>query len=217
MKARVAQRSLFALAMGMLARESAFANDAGAAIEAHLRAQRPEVQRWVTKPVETNAPAPELPVAAIGRIGPRTAVRFSDGRVRWYSVAGFRPTAVSTHGIERGDALCAADVGLEERDVIGLGCVPVAIDDSQRLRAARRLAAGDAICARSVERTPEVERNRPVTLSAQHGDVSVSRVFTAATDARAGERVRLRDRASGTTVTAIVTGPGAARVSEESR
>jgi flagella basal body P-ring formation protein FlgA len=50
-----------------------------------------------------------------------------------------------------------------------------------------------------------------VTLTTQRGAVRVSRVLTAAADAHAGERVRLRDRASGATLMAIVTGPGHAR------
>jgi flagella basal body P-ring formation protein FlgA len=187
-----------------------------AALESRLRTAQPEVQRWEIRPVETSADvrAPALPIVSIGRIGPRTAVRFADGRVRWYVVAGFRPAPVSTHAVEAGDPVTADAIETAERDLIGLGCEPLAIDETTRWRAARRLAAGEAICAHNVERVPEVERDRPVTLSARHGAVRVSRVFTATTDARAGERVRLHDRATGATVTAIVTGPGTARVSE---
>jgi hypothetical protein len=50
-----------------------------------------------------------------------------------------------------------------------------------------------------------------VTLTTQRGAIRVSRVLTAAGDARAGERVRLLDRTSGATLMAIVTGPGHAR------
>ena len=89
------------------------------------------------------------------------------------------------------------------------------LDATRRWRAARRLAAGHTLCVRDIEVVPDVERDRPVTLNAQRGVVSASRVLTADSDARLGERVRLRDRASGDFVVAIVTGPGAARLSEE--
>ena len=80
---------------------------------------------------------------------------------------------------------------------------------------ARRLSAGIALCARDIELVPDVERDQPVTVNARRGVVNASRVLTADSDARFGERVRLRDRASGDRVVAIVTGPGAARLSEE--
>lgn len=218
MSTRARQAAANSIAAAILPLVPVWSGEADMALEAHLRARHQEVQRWEARPIDVSASmrAPEAPIVSIGRVGPRTPVRFGDGRVRWYVVAGFRPAAVSTHAVERGASLNAADIRLEVRDVIGLGCEPIAIDGSQRLRAARRLAAGDALCAHNVERQPEVERDRAVTLSAVKGSVRVSRVMTAAADGRAGEQVRLRDRATGAIVTAIVTGPGAARIFEES-
>jgi flagella basal body P-ring formation protein FlgA len=118
--------------------------------------------------------------------------------------------------VERGATFDAADAELAERDVVALGCDPMSqIDATRRWRAARRLSAGDSLCTRDIEAVPDVERDRPVTLNARRGAVSASRVLTADSDARFGERVRLRDRASGDIVVAIVTGPGAARLSGE--
>jgi flagella basal body P-ring formation protein FlgA len=139
-------------------------------------------------------------------------VRFADGRVRWFMVSGFAPILLSTHAIEAGAPLNAEDTFAAERDVIALGCEPLMnIDSGARMRATRRLAIGDAICANTVAPAPEIQRDRPVLLSTQRGPVSASRVLTATADAKAGERVRLRDPASGDTVIAIVTGPGFAR------
>jgi flagella basal body P-ring formation protein FlgA len=128
-----------------------------------------------------------------------------------------KPVRVSMHAVERGAAITADDAELAERDVLALGCDPADLDASRRWRAARRLAAGVALCAHDIEAVPDVERDQPVTLNARRGAVSASRVFTAASDAQSGERVRLRDRASGVVVVAIVTGPGAARLSEEQK
>jgi len=186
------------------------------ALEQHLREQRPDVLRWQVHPLSETAPAlGHAGIAGVGRIGARTAVRFADGRVRWYAVAGVKPVLVSAHAVERGAEFNAEDAQLAERDVFALGCEPVDLDASRRWRAARRFAAGVALCARDIEAVPDVERDQPVTLNARRGAVNVSRVFTAAADAQFGERVRLRDRASGTVVVAIVTGLGSARLSEE--
>jgi flagella basal body P-ring formation protein FlgA len=187
------------------------------ALEQLLREQRPDVLRWQVNALSETAAAPkESGIAGVGRLGARTAVRFADGRVRWYAVVGMKPVLVSAHAVERGAEFNSDDAQLAERDVLALGCDPVnLVDASRRWRAARRLAAGVALCARDIEAVPEVERDQPVTLNARRGAVNASRVFTAASDAQHGERVRLRDRASGVVVVAIVTGPGAARLSEE--
>jgi flagella basal body P-ring formation protein FlgA len=216
MKLSVAHRGLLALGCVALAR-LACAAEPSAPLERLLRAQRPDVLRWETQALDTGAtPATMSEIRLIGRIGARTPVRFADGRVRWYAVAGFRPVLIAAHALERGTELTAADAQLDERDVIGLGCRPVSqLEPGTRWRTARRLASGDAVCASALEVVPDVERDGPVTLSTRRGGVSVSRVLTAATDARAGERVRLRDRTSGAIVIAIVTGPGKAHLSEE--
>jgi flagella basal body P-ring formation protein FlgA len=187
------------------------------ALEQRLREQRPDVLRWQVQALSETAPAPkDAVIAGVGRIGSRTAVRFMDGRVRWFAIAGMRQVLVSAHGVERGAALNAVDAQLAERDVVALGCDALSqLDTTRRWRAARRLTAGVVLCARDIEVVPEVERDQPVTLNARRGAVNASRVLTADSDARFGERVRLRDRASGDIVIAIVSGPGAARLSEE--
>ena len=82
---------------------------------------------------------------------------------------------------------------------------------SVRLRATRRIARGEALCAGAVQVAPHVERDQPVVLRTERGPISASRVLTATNDANTGERVRLRDPASGATVVAVVTGLGVAR------
>lgn len=190
--------------------------DVELALEQRLREQHPDVLRWQVSALSETAPIRDAVIAGVGKLGSRTAVRFADGRVRWYEVAGMRQVLVSAHAVERGATFAAADAELAERDVVALGCDAMSqLDATHRWRAARRLAAGTALCARDIEVAPDVERDRPVTVNARRGAVSASRLLTADSDARSGERVRLRDRASGDIVVAIVTGPGAARLSEE--
>ena len=187
-----------------------------AALEQRLRELRPDVLRWEVQPVGSAVPAPTANIADLGRIGPRMAVRFTDGRVRWYAVAGMRRVLTSAHAAAAGVPLSAADVTAAERDVIGLGCEPLAeMPEVQRMRATRRLSTGDALCTQSIEKIPDVERGKSVVLSTQRGAISASRVLVAGSDAQAGEWVRLRDPATGNTVLAIATGAGAARVNSQ--
>jgi flagella basal body P-ring formation protein FlgA len=223
MTARVANLSAYLLAVVALASGArpwtalASSGAIDVTLEQRLHEQRPDVLRWQVRALsEATAVTADAEIAGVGKIGSRTAVRFVDGRVRWYAVAGMGQVLVSAHAVERGAALDAADAQLAERDIVALGCDAVReLDASRRWRAARRLATGDPLCARDIEVVPDVERDRPVTLNAQRGVVSASRVLTADSDAHFGERVRLRDRASGVVVVAVVTGPGAARLSEE--
>jgi flagella basal body P-ring formation protein FlgA len=183
-------------------------------IEALLRQQRPDVARWEIEPLSGEASLPET-VTDIGHIAARTAVRFADGHVRWYEVAGYREVLVSTHAIDGAASLSGADARLESRDVLSLGCEPVSeLRADVRWRARRHLTAGEVLCDSTIEPAPEVERNRAVTVSARSGGIEVSRVLIAIHDARAGERVRLRDR-EGVTLIGIVTGTGQARAPGE--
>jgi len=192
---------------------------ASGTLEALLQQRRHDVSRWQVQPLAGKAAAASGgDIAQIGRIAARTAVRFADGRVQWYAVAGYREVLVSAHTVDAGAAVTGSDARLESRDVFALGCEPMArIDDAQRWRARRRLAAGEALCATNLEPAPEVERNRAVTLSARSGGIEVSRVLVALNDARAGERVRLRDASSGASLIGIVTGAGQARIPGEGR
>jgi flagella basal body P-ring formation protein FlgA len=189
---------------------------ADASLERALRAQRPDVERWETQPHDASL-ATDSEVVAVGRIGARTAARHRDGRVRWYSVTGYRAVPVITQSVEPGATLDVAVTRVEQREVVADACIPADFAAGGRWRATRRLAANAALCAHDVELAPDVERERPVTLTVERAGVSVSRELTAAADARAGERVRLRDRASGANLIAIVTGPGTARVLQEHR
>jgi flagella basal body P-ring formation protein FlgA len=181
-------------------------------LEQLLRERRADVARWQVQPLANDAGATrDFANAQVGRIGTRTAVRFADGRVHWYAVAGFRDVLVSARAIESGAPVSAADTRLESRDVLALGCEPVSGLES-RWRARRRLAAGDVLCDSTIELAPDVERNRAVTLSAHSGGIQVSRVLIATGDAHAGERVRLRDKSNGDSLIGIVTGPGAASI-----
>jgi flagella basal body P-ring formation protein FlgA len=184
-----------------------------ATLEQRLHAARPEIQRWQTQPLDARAGSrPEAVVVAVGRVAARTPVRYADGHVAWFAVAGFRSVLVSNRTVEARESISARDAVTEERDVLALGCEPAAtLDEGTRWRAVRRLTTGAPLCTQDLERAPDVERDRSVTLSTQRGAIRVSRVLTAAADAHAGERVRLLDRESGATLMAIVTGPGVAR------
>jgi flagella basal body P-ring formation protein FlgA len=186
-------------------------------LEDLLRERRADVARWQVQPLADETVAGrDFAHAQLGRIGARTPVRLADGRVHWYAVAGFRDVLVSARVVENGASVSASDTRLESRDVLTLGCEPV-VRLEARWRARRRLAAGEVLCDSTIERAPDVERNGAVTLSAHSGGIEVSRVLIATGDAHAGERVRLRDKSSGDSVIAIVTGPGAARISGVAR
>jgi len=192
----------------------AVASASGGDVESLLRARRPDVDRWQVEPL-ADGPPPSAGVTQLGRLAARTAVRYSDGHVRWFSIEGFRDVLVSAHRIEGGAALQAEDARLEPRDVIALPCEPLReLPVSKAWRARRALAAGEVLCSSTIEPSPDVERNSRVTLTASRGAIQVSRVLTATSDAHTGERVRLKD-ADGVSLTAIVTGPGAARVAGE--
>jgi flagella basal body P-ring formation protein FlgA len=187
-------------------------------LEDLLRVREPAVTRWQVQPLTREPLAADFADAQLGRIAARTPVRFADGRVRWYAVSAYREVLVTTRALEAGDAVNESDAHLESRDVLALGCAPLAqLDESQRLRARRHLGAGEALCSTSIEAAPEVERNCAVTLSAQRGGIQVSRVLIASNDARRGERVRLRDHSSGDVLIGIVTGPATARIAGETR
>jgi flagella basal body P-ring formation protein FlgA len=206
--------SLLLLATGAVA-----ASDPLPSLEQRLREQRPDVVRWEITPIASSRSAtPEAAsISAIGKIGARTAVRFSDGRLRWYAVAGFRSVPVSTVALERGASVRLQLTELAERDVIASRCDPLMWNAESLWRTKRRVAAGEALCAHVLETPPAVQREKPVTLHVRRGAVDVSRSLIAAADARVGESVRLRDRVSGDTVTAIVTGPAEAQISKELR
>jgi flagella basal body P-ring formation protein FlgA len=189
------------------------AGDGTAALEQRLSSARPDILRWQTQPLNAVTDARrEADIIAVGRVAARVPVRYADGHVAWFAVAGFRPVLVSTHALEIRSAIEARDAAFEERDVLVLGCEPLSsLDPATRWRTTRRLGTATPLCAGDLERVPDVERDRPVTLTTQRGAVRVSRLLTAAADARAGERVRLLDRNSGDTLIAIVTGPGHAR------
>jgi flagella basal body P-ring formation protein FlgA len=210
-------RSLQLLPMLLLAAGAAVAaagDSATGAIETRLHSQRPEVIRWEIAEIAGSARrvAPGGDVQLVGTVGPRTAVRFGDGRVRWYSVEGFGRVMTSVHALAAGAEVAATDLALSERDVIALGCEPlVELGDLRRWRATRRVAAGEPLCTHSIEPAPEVQRGHEVTVRAELGVIQVSRVLVANNDAWTGERVRLRDPASGETLQAVVTGAGAAR------
>lgn len=182
-------------------------------LEQRLGVARPDVVRWQTQSLDRGVRArAESDIVAVGRVAARVPVRYADGHVAWFAVAGFRPVLVSSHVLEARAGVAAKDATSEDRDVLALGCEPLkTLDGDVRWRATRRLTTGTPLCTNDLERVPDVERDHAVTLTTQRGVIRVSRVLTAATDARAGERVRLLDPASGATLVAIVTGPGHAR------
>jgi flagella basal body P-ring formation protein FlgA len=200
-------------AFAALAAASVAAAGDATTLEQRLRAARPEILRWHTQALDARAAVrADAGIVSVGRVGARTPVRYADGHVAWFAVTGIRRVLVSAHALAARAAVTAADATADERDVLALGCEPVEqIDATARWRTTRPLVAGAALCASDLERAPEVERDGRVTCTTQRGAIRVSRVFTAAADARTGERVRLRDRASGATLMAIVTGPGLAR------
>jgi flagella basal body P-ring formation protein FlgA len=195
---------------------AACAAASGATLEESLRAQRPDVERWEIAPLEARGEgAGATEVRELGRVGPRTAVRFADGRLRWFAVAGFAPALTAVRALDAGERAAPGDFTLAARDVIASGCEPSsALAAGQRWRLRARLTEGAVLCARMLEPVPDIERAQPVTLISNRPPIHITRVLHAVEDARRGERVRLRD-ADGNTIFAKATGIGTARPLEE--
>lgn len=153
--------------------------------------------------------------------GPLASVRVSCADAGGWSVNILldvkleREVLVTARGLGRGAVLGAGDVRAERRDVLRLpyGYVgdPARIED---MRLSRSVAAGSVLNPGMLAERLLVERGRGVTIVARNGPISIRASATALEDGVAGDRVRVRNLASGRIVNAVVETAGIVVVSK---
>jgi len=124
----------------------------------------------------------------------------------------YRPVLVATRELRRGEPIGAADVALEERNVLAAAGAPPLTQaaDVVGLNARRTIAPGTLLSAGLVELPVLVRRGDRLGVSARSGGITVQINGEALGTARLGERVRVRNLQSGRVIDAVVTGSGSA-------
>ncbi len=126
-----------------------------------------------------------------------------------------RDVLVAARGLRRGVVLDAADVQFEHRDVLRL---PYGyLGDPARLegmRLSRSVANGTTLNPGMLAERLLVERGHAVTIVARSGSIAIRAGALAMEDGIAGERVRVRNLASGRVVNGVVESTGIVVVSE---
>jgi flagella basal body P-ring formation protein FlgA len=153
------------------------------------------------------------PVRANGRLNARVSCRGAEPWSIWVpvEVSVHRDVVVTTRALERGQAIGADDVALEERDVLaGGGRVMLRLEEAIGRTPRRSLPAHAALNAASVELPVLVRRGDRLNLAARAGGITVTATAEAMSDGRSGEQIRVRNLQSRRVVDATVTGPGAA-------
>lgn len=121
---------------------------------------------------------------------------------------------VSAGAIAAGKALAADDVRAERRDVTqmadALGIVENAVGQSSR----RALREGQVLQARLLNKAVLVKRGAAVRIVARHGGVSVENAGESLQAGSLGELVRVRNTASGKTLSARVVDEGVVEPAE---
>jgi flagellar basal body P-ring formation protein FlgA len=161
----------------------------------------------------------EFPAARLN--GPLASVRVSCSDPGGWSVNILldlkleRDVLVSARSLARGALLDASDVRAERRDVLRLpyGYVadPARIED---MRLSRSVGAGTALNPGMLAERLLVERGRGVSIVARSGGISIRASGMALEDGVAGDRVRVRNLASGRVVNAVVENTGIVVVSK---
>ncbi|GIX22696.1 MAG: hypothetical protein KatS3mg121_1479 [Gammaproteobacteria bacterium] len=172
---------------------------------------RVDLDRRLRLPRCRQAPVAAPPPAARAYGPSAVAVSCPDPQWRIYvPVRLHRRVAVvvSARPLQRDQALTAADLRLEARDLNRLGGGYFdSVEALVGLRLRRHLAAGQVITPGLVERPRWVESGRRVTLVWQDGRIAVHAEGTALQGGGAGDRVRVRNLRSGRIVEGRVTGP----------
>lgn len=120
---------------------------------------------------------------------------------------------VTRRPVVRGQALTAEDLMLDEVDVTAQRHgVYRRIEDVVGLRSKRQLDSGDVLSANLLQRAKLVKRGGAVQIIAIGGGLSVSMRGEALADGGQGDRVRVKNLASGRVITGTVTRRGVIEV-----
>lgn len=156
---------------------------------------------------------------AVRVTGPLASVRVSCAEAGGWSVNILldvkleRDVLVAARSLGRGTLLGGSDVRAERRDVLrlpyGYLTDPDRVGD---LRLSRSVSAGAALNPGMLAERLLVERGRAVTIVARSGAISIRASAIAMDGGVAGDRVRVRNLASGRIVSAVVVKDGTVEV-----
>jgi flagella basal body P-ring formation protein FlgA len=132
-----------------------------------------------------------------------------DGDTAWHiyvpvRVVGTTSTAVAAHALIAGSVLTAADVRLEQRDIVQLP--PGYLDDPAiaiGLTAIRPIGGGTVLTNQQLAGSPAVLRGQQVTLLASAAGMSVRSMGRALNDGLVNQRVRVLNLSSGKIVEGV--------------
>lgn len=180
------------------------------ALEAELRGRHPEVVRWEIEaldPARAERAASATGPVTVVRLGARSAVTVGDAPIVWFAVRGFRTVLVAARHLGARSDAAVEDFALEERDVLAVGCAPLADADAVAGTWTRRnLRTGDIVCDDALEPKPPVVRGAQVAVVYSGPRIRLVATARAERDARLGERVPVSNPATGETYFAVATG-----------
>lgn len=121
--------------------------------------------------------------------------------------------AVAAANIQRGQVLSAADVVFEPRDLATTGgpCI-TSLDEIVGMRARVGFRQGQLLVARMLDAPPAIQRGDAVVLQAVAGCVLISAPAVAKQDGRVGDRILVRNQATGKEITARIIDKSTVRV-----
>jgi flagella basal body P-ring formation protein FlgA len=129
------------------------------------------------------------------------------GKLIWFSVAGYAPALVAVRTVAADAPLDAGDAMLADRDVVAADCTsPDSPDSLPGLRVKRTLHAGEILCANLLEPVPPVTRGEEVTLLYHGRSFTLTARGIAQADGLLGKPVMVRNSSSGDVFTATVSG-----------
>jgi flagella basal body P-ring formation protein FlgA len=181
-----------------------------AVLESELRARYPEVVRWEIDALEVPraaGAADETAAVTVVRLGARSAVAVDDARLEWFAVRGFRTVVVAARSLAARSDAAEDAFALEERDVLGIGCTPLTdLAGVAGNWTRRRVRAGDVLCGDALEPKPPVVRGTQVAVVYAAPRIRLVATARAERDAKLGERLPVRNPATGEIYFAVATG-----------
>ena len=124
------------------------------------------------------------------------------------------PVVVATADIGRGSIIGDSDVTLDERDLTDgrLNDPLTDIDDVIGMAAQQSINKGDPVLLRQIDLPVLVYRGKDVTAVVNAAGMKISMTAQALDNGKMGEMVRIKNKASGAIITAVVIGQGMVEV-----
>jgi flagella basal body P-ring formation protein FlgA len=186
-----------------------------AGLETALRAKHPDVVRFEISALDAERAGRLAADAPIVKLGARSAVAGENGRLVWFAVRGYRSVPVMTRTLAARTDLTRDDIAVEEHDVVGLSCMPLATPEAVEGAWTRRgLRVGDVLCSDALEPKPPVVRGAEVTVVYVGPRVRVTATARAGQDAVVGDRLAVRASRTGELYYAVASGSNEVTVYE---